>query len=137
MSKYFSISVEFKRFIILNTELKPSLNIPAAMYAEFSTTFSPKCRCFGDNRQTVALKLSFAFCVWPPSDLWRNLRILVRHAVLFLYQTMKLNLRFEGLDLNNSLLPLAPAIDAYWELSFSRHGSSLVKKYDNKLPLWS
>ncbi|XP_025163027.1 uncharacterized protein LOC112590510 isoform X2 [Harpegnathos saltator] len=29
----------------------------------------PQCRCFGAKRQIVELKLSFAFCVWPPKHL--------------------------------------------------------------------
>ena len=47
----------------------PSLNMQAAKYAATSTIFKPGCRCFGANRQTVELKLSFAFCVWPPKHL--------------------------------------------------------------------
>ena len=48
----------------------PSLNTPAAKYAAISIIFNPQCRCFRARRYTVALKLLFAFCVWPPKHLW-------------------------------------------------------------------
>lgn len=56
------------KFMTIKIAEWPSLNIPAARYADNSTIFLPECRCLGFKRHTVALKDSLVFCVCPPKQ---------------------------------------------------------------------